>query len=63
MTKNEYNEMLEELISNCKSEIRINNESYKDNEEITNKAIKESISYVLDNSNILVNDFDIELTE
>ena len=61
MTIKEYNEMLEELISNLESEIRINKEALEDTNEISDEAVKESLAYVLDCSNIEVSEYDINL--
>jgi len=61
MTKNKYNEMLEELISNLESEIRINNQSYFDNQELNEDITKDSIVYVLGNAGFNVDSYDIEL--
>jgi hypothetical protein len=61
MTKTKYNEMLQELISNCESEIRINNETYSEHFNMNDKTVKDSLVYVLSNSNIEVSADDIEL--
>ena len=63
MNKKSYNELLEELISNLESEIRINNETYMDSSTLTETEIKDSLVYVMDCSGITVSPHDLEIVE